>query len=160
MGRPTQHGTIKLNPDGTFTYQPELNFNGTDTFTYYANDGVENSEETLVTITVVPVNDAPVALNDAISTNEDVPVNIPVLSNDTDVDDLLVVSMITVVTQPTHGSLVINTTTGVVTYSPNLNFNGSDSFTYKIKDAGGAISNVAVVTITVNPVNDAPIATA
>ncbi len=160
IGKPTQHGTIALNQNGTFTYQPELNFYGTDTFTYYANDGVANSGETLVTITVVPVNDAPLAVDDAISTNENTPVNIPLLTNDSDVDDLLVVSMILVVAQPAHGTLVINTTAGTVVYTPNLNFNGIDSFTYKVQDAGGAVSNIAVVTITVIPVNDAPIAIA
>ena len=109
----------------------------------------------VVTITVVPVNDPPVAVNDAISTNEDAAVSIPVLANDTDVDNALTGSMITIVTQPTHGTLVINTATGLVQYIPNPNYFGSDSFTYKLNDSG-VFSNVATVSVTVNPVNDLP----
>lgn len=157
-GKPAQHGTVVLNPNGTFTYTPNPNFNGTDTFTYYANDGIENSGETLVTITVVPVNDAPVAGNDAITTNEDVPIDIPVLANDTDIEDALVVSMIVIVTPPAHGTLNINPGTGKVTYTPNPDYFGNDSFEYKVKDSGGALSNTATVSITVNPVNDPPTA--
>lgn len=153
---PPQHGTLVLNPNGTFTYTPVLNYNGTDTFTYHANDGKVNSTDQLVTITVNPVNDPAIAVNDAISTNEDVAVNIPVLSNDTDVDNVLTGSMIRIVTQPAHGTLVINTSTGIVTYTPNPNYYGSDSFTYKLNDSGSSFSNVATVSITVNPVSDAP----
>lgn len=160
LGKSTQHGTIILNPDGTFIYHPDQDFNGTDTFTYFASDGIESSGETLVTITVVPVNDPPIAIDDEISTDEDVPVNIPVLSNDIDVDDILDVSMIVIVDLPVQGTLAMNPNTGTVTYTPNLNFNGDDSFTYKIKDPHGAESGIATVKITVIPVNDAPIATA
>ena len=68
----------------------------------------------MVTITVVAVNDPAVAVNDVITTDEDVVVNIPVLSNDTDVDNVLTGSMITIVTQPAHGTLSVNTSTGIV----------------------------------------------
>lgn len=158
LGQTTQHGTLVFNPNGTFTYMPNLNYNGIDTFTYYANDGKDNSAETLVTITVIPVNDPPVAANDAIVTNEDTAIDIPVLSNDSDVDNVLTGSMIKIVTQPAHGVLVVNTSTGKVRYTPAANYYGGDSFTYKLKDTGGAFSNVATVSITVNPVNDAPVA--
>jgi len=158
LGKPTKHGTLVFNTNGTFTYMPDLNYNGMDTFTYYANDGKDNSAETLVTITVVPVNDPPIAVNDAIITNEDTPVKITVLSNDTDVDETLKGSMIIIVTQPVHGTVAVNKNNGKVTYTPSLNYYGNDSFTYKLKDSGGAFSNVATVTITVNPVNDMPIA--
>jgi gliding motility-associated-like protein len=154
----TQHGNLVLNPNGTFTYTPVLNYYGGDTFTYHANDGTSNSTNQLVTITVVAVNDPAVAVNDVIATDEDVVVNIPVLSNDTDVDNVLVGSMITIVSQPAHGTVVINTTTGTVQYTPNPGYFGPDSFTYKLNDSGSSFSNVATVSITVNPVNDAPIA--
>ena len=107
---------------------------------------------------MLPINDNPIAVNDAISTDEDTPINIPVLSNDTDVDDVLNASMIVVITSPAHGSYTINTTTGAVTFAPSLNFNGNDSFTYQVKDASGALSNTATVNIIVTPVNDAPVA--
>ena len=154
----TQHGTLVLKPDGTFTYAPVLNFYGNDTFTYIANDGTDNSNEALVTLTVVPVNDPPIAAPDAATTDEDVAVAIPVLANDTDVEDVLKGSMIVIVTKPAHGTAVVNTSNGNVTFTPSLNYYGSDSFTYKLKDSGGAFSNVVTVTITVNPVNDLPFA--
>ena len=68
------------------TYTPNLNFNGVDTFTYTITDGNGGTDTATVTVTVRPVNDAPVANDDAASTDEDVPVTIPVLPNDTDVD--------------------------------------------------------------------------
>jgi gliding motility-associated-like protein len=154
----TQHGTLVLNQDGTFTYTPVLNYNGNDTFTYVANDGTDNSNEALVTITVTPVNDPPIAAPDAATTDEDVAVAIPVLANDTDVDDVLKGSMIVIVKKPTHGTAVVNASTGKVNYTPTINYYGSDSFTYKLKDSGGAFSNVVTVSITVNPVNDLPFA--
>ena len=156
---PPAHGTIS-DLGGFFIYTPYPNFFGTDSFTYYANDGSQNSTPTLVHITVLPVNDAPIAANDAIITNEDTPVGIPILSNDTDVDDVLNATMIVLINSPTQGTLTINTTAGTVVYSPNLNYNGNDSFTYQVKDAAGALSNTATVAITINPVNDAPIANA
>lgn len=158
-GQPPAHGTV-YDLGGVFIYTPHPNYYGTDSFTYYANDGTENSNETLVTITILPVNDAPIALNDAIATDEDTPIGIPVLSNDIDVDDVLVPSMIVLLSSPAQGSLAINNTTGAVVYTPNLNFNGNDSFTYQVKDASGALSNIATVNITINPVNDAPVANA
>jgi large repetitive protein len=154
----TQHGTLVFKPDGKFTYMPDLNYNGIDTFTYVANDGTGNSNETVVTITVVPVNDPPIAAPDVAITDEDVAIAIAVLANDTDVDDVLKGSMIVIVKKPTHGTAVVNTSTGNVNYTPSLNYYGSDSFTYKLKDSGGAFSNVVTVSITVNPVNDLPFA--
>lgn len=156
-GRLPENGTI-YDLGGFFIYTPNPDFFGTDSFTYYANDGTENSNETTVYITVLPVNDAPIAFDDAISTDEDTPIDIPVLSNDIDVDDVLVGSMIVIVNAPTQGTVTINTATGAVEYVPNLNYNGNDSFTYQVKDASDALSNVATVSIVINPVNDAPIA--
>ena len=83
------NGTLTLNADGSFTYTPNANFNGTDSFTYKANDGTADSNTATVTITVDAVNDAPVAVNDSYSTTEDTPLTVAapgVLGNDTDVD--------------------------------------------------------------------------
>ena len=152
------NGNLVLNPDGSFTYTPNANFNGVDSFTYQANDGTANSNIATVNITVNAVNDAPVATNDAYNTNEDTALVIApvgVLGNDTDVDmDPLTAA---VVTGPTNGNLVLNAD-GSFTYTPNANFFGVDSFTYQAND-GTANSNTATVNITVNPVNDAPVAT-
>ena len=158
LTKTTNHGTLTFNPDGGFTYMPGLNYNGSDTFSYIANDGKDNSIEAVVTITVLPVNDPPVAAPDVATTNEDVAVAISVLANDTDVDDVLKGSMIIIVTNPTHGIAVVNTSTDKVTYTPSPDYFGNDSFTYKLKDPAGAFSNVVIVSITVYPVNDAPVA--
>ncbi|MBA4056346.1 MAG: hypothetical protein C0490_16645, partial [Marivirga sp.] len=160
MSSNPSNGTVTVQPGSqTFKYTPSKDFYGTDSFTYTVTDaGGATSAPAIVTIIVTPVNDPPVAANDAISTDEDVAVSIPVLSNDTDADDVLKGSMIVIVTQPAHGMLAVNTSTGNVTYTPAPNYYGSDSFTYKLKDSGGAFSNVATVAITVNPVNDAPVA--
>ena len=84
----TEH--LTLNANGTFTYTPAANYNGSDTFTYHANDGTGNSNIATVTITVYPVNDAPVAVNDTYTTNEDTPLTVvlpnSVLANDTDTE--------------------------------------------------------------------------
>ncbi len=159
VGQPPSNGTV-VDQGGFFIYTPNPNFYGTDSFTYHANDGTLNSSDVLVTITVLPINDAPIALNDGVTTDEDTPISISILSNDIDVDDILDASMIILVASPSQGSGTINPTTGQVTYSPDPDFNGSDSFTYKLNDASGALSNVATVNITVNAVNDAPIANA
>ena len=152
------NGNLVLNADGSFTYTPNANFNGADSFTYQANDGTDNSNIATVNITVNAVNDAPVATNDAYNTNEDTALVIApagVLGNDTDVDmDPLTAA---VVTGPTNGNLVLNAD-GSFTYTPNANFNGLDSFTYQAND-GTDNSNIATVNITVNAVNDAPVAT-
>src|SRR5204863_216537 len=152
---PPANGTVTLNADGSFTYAPNANFNGSDGFTYKANDGTTDSNTATVTIAVSAVNDAPVAVNDSYGTTEDTPLTIAapgVLGNDTDVDGNPLTAA--VVAQPAHGTLTVNAN-GSFTYTPALNFNGIDGFTYKAND-GTADSNVATVTITVAPVNDAP----
>ncbi|WP_131588685.1 cadherin-like domain-containing protein [Mycolicibacterium phlei] len=153
------NGTLTFNETtGEFTYTPGLNFNGTDSFTYTISDGSLTSEEATVTITVEPVNDPPVAVNDTIATNEDTQVTGNVLTNDTDPEGKATIVSAAVVTGPSNGTLTFNETTGEFTYTPNANFNGTDSFTYEITDNSGAVSNTATVTITVNPVNDPVVA--
>jgi CSLREA domain-containing protein len=151
------HGSLVLNSDGSFKYTPSANYNGSDSFTYKANDGQLDSNVATVKITINPVNDAPVAANDSDTTDEDtaLTVNAPgVLGNDTDVDgDPL---MAVLVAGPAHGTLALNSD-GSFKYTPSANYNGADSFTYKAND-GQLNSNVATVKITINPVNDAPVA--
>ena len=114
-----------------------------------STDDAGNSVTATVNITVNPVNDAPAAVNDTASTNEDTPVTtVDVLANDTDVDNTLMPASITAFTQGTNGTVVSNDN-GTFTYTPNANFNGTDSFTYTISD--GTSSNTATVNITVNP---------
>jgi VCBS repeat-containing protein len=151
------HGALTLNADGSFTYIPVANFNGGDSFTYKASDGIFESGVATVSLTVTPVNDAPVATNDSYAMDEDTGLIIAapgVLTNDTDVDGDALTAVL--VTGPGHGTLSLNTD-GSFTYAPETNFNGVDGFTYKAND-GGLDSNVATVTLTIRPVNDAPVA--
>jgi large repetitive protein len=151
------NGVLNLNANGSFTYTPSLNYTGVDTFTYRASDGALQSGVAVVTITVLPVNDPPVALNNSYTTPEDVPLNIPapgVLGNDSDVDGDPLTAV--VVSNPTNGLLLLNAN-GSFTYTPNANYNGPDSFTYVAND-GMANSGIATVFITVTPVNDRPVA--
>jgi len=148
------HGSVTLAGDGSFTYTPAPDFNGSDSFTYKASDGQLDSNVATVTITVNPVNDAPVAGDDAAVTDEDAVATGNVLGNDSDVDGDPLAAVL--VDGPAHGSVTL-AGDGSFTYTPAPDFNGSDSFTYKASD-GQADSNVATVTITVNPVNDTPVA--
>ncbi|NLS95344.1 MAG: tandem-95 repeat protein, partial [Planctomycetaceae bacterium] len=150
------HGTVSMNANGTFTYTPAANYHGTDSFTYKVNDGTADSADATVTITVAPVNDAPVAAADAYSVDEDNVLTVDaasgVLDNDSDVDSTTVTAAI--VTLPAHGTLSL-ANDGSFTYTPAADYHGTDTFTYKAND-GTAESAEATVTITVNSVNDVP----
>ena len=152
------HGTLVLAADGSFTYQPDADFFGIDGFTYKANDGTADSLPASVTITVTAANDAPVAVADEYSTDEDVTLTVlaaqGVLDNDSDADgNPLVMQRIM---DPTHGTLNWDSN-GAFTYTPDADYFGTDSFTYYAHDGNGP-SNTVTVTITVDPVNDAPVA--
>jgi len=155
---PSAEGSVALAPDGSYTFTPALNFNGTTRFTYQALDpaGIRSGVAEVV-ITVTPVNDAPVANDDELSTNEDEAVEIPfafVIENDQDVDSPLESIVPSVVQDVTNGTLEPNEQ-GELVYTPAPNFNGTDSFTYRLSD-GELDSEEATITITVTPVNDAP----
>src|SRR5205814_2057290 len=156
VSQPT-HGAVTLNTNGSFTYTPALNYNGSDSFTYKANDGTADSNVATVTINVAAVNDAPVAVNDSYNATEDTPLTTAppcFVGNDTDEDGNTLTAA--VVAQPAHGTVTVNAD-GSFTYTPVLNYNGSDSFTYKAND-GTVDSNTATVTVAVAAVNDAPVA--
>jgi VCBS repeat-containing protein len=151
-----QHGTLMLNPDGSFTYTPEPNFSGVDGFSYQAGDGVTVSDVTSVTINVTPTNDPPVAVNDEYTIEEDTQliVDIPgVLLNDLDPEDGPLTAQL--VTPPQHGTVTLDENGGLI-YTPEPDFHGVDGFSYTVSD-GELTSDVASVTITVTPVNDAPV---
>lgn len=137
---------------GSFVYTPNTNVNGIDTFTYVVNDSVNTSGTATVTITVSPVNDAPVALADNAVTNEDTPVVISVLTNDSDVDGNTL--SVSTVRGASHGTTTI--TGNTVRYVPAGNYYGNDTFTYDISD--GLLIASASVNIVVASVNDAPVA--
>src|SRR5439155_822239 len=136
------HGALTLNANGSFTYTPAADFNGEDSFTYKANDGLLDSNVATVALTIHPVNDAPLAVNDTFASNEDTAPTIttPALHDALPILDGNSLTAV-VVTGPSHGTLTLNAN-GSVTYTPAANFNGSDSFTYKAND-GLLDSNVA-----------------
>jgi VCBS repeat-containing protein len=152
------HGTVTVNANGSLIYVPATNYNGFDSFTYKTNDGTSDSNIATVSISVAPVNDPPVAVNNSLSVNEDTILSVAapgVLADDADVDGNTLTAIL--VSSPIHGSLTLNTN-GSLTYTPAANYNGTDSFTYKARD-GAVDSNVATVSITILPANDAPVAT-
>ncbi|MEX1204088.1 MAG: tandem-95 repeat protein, partial [Dongiaceae bacterium] len=144
--------------NGGFVYTPNANFNGADAFTYSVADGKGGTATAQVALTVNPVNDAPVAAGDSYAVNEDGTLNVTaalgVLANDTDIDgDPLTAAL---VGGPANGAVTLGANGGFV-YTPNANFNGADGFTYSVSDGTGG-SATAQVALTVNPVNDAPVA--
>ncbi|MAT41911.1 MAG: hypothetical protein CL609_06190 [Anaerolineaceae bacterium] len=147
-----QHGTLSgTAPD--LTYTPVSNYNGSDSFTFRTHDGGLDSELATITIIVNAVNDKPIADNQSLSTNEDIPLEITLTGSDIE-NDLL--SFI-VQNNPEHG--ILTGTAPNLTYTPTLNYYGEDSFTFIVND-GDLNSEVATITITVNAINDAPVAAA
>ncbi|HCG9126235.1 TPA: tandem-95 repeat protein, partial [Vibrio parahaemolyticus] len=144
------NGTVSINPDGSVTYTPNDNYHGTDSFTYIVTSGGV-SESTTVNVDVTPVNDAPVAKDDIATTQEDTAVTIDVLSNDTDVDgDKLSIQSASV--PEAQGKVEI--VDGKLVFTPAENFHGDAEITYTVTD--GQLTDEAKVSVTVNPVNDAP----
>jgi len=146
--------TVTLSGDHVATVSaPDENWNGDEVITFTATDPGGLSDSDPATFTVNNVNDAPVAVNDTAVTDEDIAVSVPVLSNDSDIDnDLLIIQT---VTDPAHGTVVIQNDTLAV-FTPELNWNGSDSFSYTTSDGNGGTAT-ANVFLTVNAVDDAPV---
>jgi VCBS repeat-containing protein len=149
------HGSTMLKTDGSFTYTPDRDYAGTDTFTYTASDGAGVSGTATVTITVDAVNDPPVARDDAYATDEDTALSVAapgLLTNDTDVDgDRLSAAL---AGGPAHGVLNL-TSDGSLRYTPAPDYSGPDSFSYRATD-GSASSSPATVRISVAAVDDPP----
>ena len=155
----TNHGTTV--PTGLcFTYTPTPNFNGEERVRIIVCDnGVPSKCDTIIAvITVKPVNDNPVAQNDAATTNENTPITFNILSNDSDIDNALNPS--SVILSPTNvpgqGTFVSNGN-GTVTFTPFTNFSGSVVINYTVKDISGGTSNSASITANILP-NGNPVA--
>ena len=154
VANPTK-GTVSLS-NNIATYTPTLNENGTDTFTYK----LSNSNTATATITINPVNDPPVAVADAYSVLEDSGLNsLNLVLNDTDIDTATSTLTLTSVTTSGSGTVAINADNKSVDYTPANNFNGTETITYTVSD-GSLSDNTGVLTITVTPVNDPPVAVA
>ena len=147
------NGSLTLNPDGSFTYLPNANFNGSDSFTYAAYDGFDATNAT-VSISVTLVNDAPVALADAYSVKLNTPLSVSapgVLGNDSDIEGDALQAIL--VSGPSNGSLALNPD-GSFVYTPNTDFFGSDTFTYKANDGRLDSSTATVMLYVTTPSPD------
>ena len=157
-------GTPNDPTDDTVDYTPDPDYNGTDNFDYEICDADGDCDPATVTVTINSVDDQPVANDDSATTNEDTPVNIPVLVNDDFGGDGPSTGTITVLTQPANGTATVNDggtpndpTDDTVDYTPDSDYNGTDNFDYEICDADGDC-DPATVTVTVNSVDDQPVA--
>ena len=143
----TSNGTLTFNADGSFDYTPDAGFEGDDTFTYHATDGMDDSNTVTVTISVL--NTAPMAVSDSYSTTEGITLTVVapgVLMNDSDDDGDGLTAVLDTTTN--NGTLTLNAD-GSFVYAPDVGFSGTDSFTYHADDGTDA-SNVVTVTITVS----------
>lgn len=149
------HGTLANNGDGTLTYTPEAGYVGTDTFTYTVCDPNGACDSATVTLDVGGTNANPVAVDDSGTTSEDTAVLIDIATNDTDADagDTLTVTSISA---PANGTVTDNGD-GTVTYLPNPQFSGNDTFTYTTCDGAGGCDTATVI-VDVTPVDDPPVA--
>jgi hypothetical protein len=148
---PPDHGTAQVVAN-RFVYTPDADYNGADRFTFLATDSQGNAYAGVATLTVAPVNDAPTAASAVLATDEDTPVTAAPTVTDPDAGDTFTA---TVVTQPGNGTA---SASGMdLTYTPDADYSGADSFTFSVTDAGGAVKT-GTATVTVMPVNDPPTA--
>ncbi|PSQ49529.1 hypothetical protein BRD19_03625 [Halobacteriales archaeon SW_7_65_23] len=145
------NGTLTLHDNGSFEYVPDSDFNGEDSFTYKADDGAGGTDTATVTITVNAINDAPTANDLSVTTDEDTAVSGTFDASDPDDSSL----SYSIASAPSNGTVSVSG--DGFTYTPDSDYAGSDSFTYEVSDDDGA-TDMATVTITVNAINDAPIA--
>ena len=153
-GEPS-NGSVLMNTDGTYTYTPDANFNGSDSFTYTITDADGDTSTATVSITVDAVADL-IAEDDILEVDEDSgTTSASVAGNDSTTSGGTLSFALD--TDVTNGTLVFNAD-GSYDYTPDANYNGSDSFTYIVTDPASGESSTQTVGITVNPVNDPPVA--
>ncbi|MFG0729740.1 retention module-containing protein, partial [Photobacterium damselae] len=150
-GSDPTNGQVTVNPDGSWEYVPNPDFNGEDSFTVVVDDGNGGTDTITVTVNVTPVNDAPVAENVSAETPEDTAVTGQLTATDVDGDNLTFKPG----SDPTNGQVTVNPD-GSWEYVPNTDFNGEDSFTVVVDDGNGGTDTITV-TVNVTPVNDAPV---
>lgn len=167
------HGAAEIDDNGTpgdrtddrIVYTPVANWSGTDTFTYQVSDEYGATASATVTVTVNPVNDAPTADADSVSTDEDTYVDVDLLELVSDVETPPE-AITFAVSGATHGTVALLSDGHTARFTPSANFNGSGAgFTFTVTDTGDGTSapitsSPTAVTVSVNPVNDAPAAVA
>ena len=150
--QPNAGNIINFDPStGTLTYQPNQNFNGNDSFTFKAVDQSQ-LESNLATVHIIvnPVNDPPLANNQQLETNQNTPLDI-ILKGSDPIDNSDIISKFRIISSPTNGQISnFDSVKGTLTYIPNNNFIGQDSFTFKVADSLGLeSSNTGQVSINV-----------
>lgn len=154
----TSHGQLNLAENGTFTYIPNSNYHGIDSFSYEIENTLGEKAQAFVSLTIKPVDDIPTANNDNYQTNEDTALTVSsingLLANDVDIDSGSLAINLSPIVLPQQGVVSLNAE-GSFTYTPNNNFNGVDTFTYQVTNNQGA-TNTAQANITITAVDDAP----
>ncbi|WP_184037254.1 Ig-like domain-containing protein, partial [Chitinivorax tropicus] len=145
--RPSQ-GTVSIDSNGNYTYTPAADYFGKDRFTVVVDDGKGGKTTLTIDVNVLPINDAPIAQNQSVTTPEDQPISGKVFSSDGDGDTLTV----SLQTAASHGTVTVNAD-GTYTYVPNQDFNGNDRFTVTVSDGQGGVTT-ATIDVTVTPVED------
>ncbi|QDY69418.1 VCBS domain-containing protein [Qingshengfaniella alkalisoli] len=146
-----EHGTVTVNPDGSYSYVPDEDYTGEDSFEVTVSDGNGGTDTVTVPVTVTPVNDPPVGEAELVTTPEDTPVDGVVTGSDVDGDDLTY----TLNGDPEHGTVTVNPD-GSYSYVPDEDYTGEDSFEVTVSDGNGGTDTVTVP-VTVTPVNDPPV---
>lgn len=148
----TSHGSLAFSTNGSFMYMPATNYCGSDDFSYHADDSALPSNTATVAITVACANDAPLASAGVLTTTEDTRVSGTLSASDIEGDPLTY----SIVAAPAKGMIsTLISSTGIFTYTPSADANGSDSFSFKAND-GSVDSNIATVTVAITPANDPP----
>ena len=152
IGRTT--GQIRVTDGATFDYEDGQR---SYALTVTADDGFGGTDSVTLTVNIEDVNEAPLAAGDAPSVAEDGSIEIDVLANDSDPEDGTLSLASTLPRSPRWGTAIVDTSTNRISYTPRANYHGSDSFSYRVQDDGSPrLSSTATVSITVDPVNDAP----
>ncbi|MFD0712992.1 Ig-like domain-containing protein [Paenibacillus sp. GCM10027626] len=155
-GSDPEHGSVTVNPDGTWTYEPDPDFVGTDSFTVTVSDGKGGTATSTVTLTVTdpgPGNQSPTVPNYTETTPKNTPVSGGVVGTDPDGDTLTYAKG----SDPQHGSVTVNPD-GTWTYEPDPDYVGTDSFTVTVSDGkGGTATSTVTLTVTdPGPGNQSP----
>jgi VCBS repeat-containing protein len=165
--QPSPGGTVTLDDNNTpndktddrLIFKPALNFNGDATFTYQMNDTQHSKPNStgMVTVHVAPVNDPPSGVPHQYSMDEDGTLNVAapgLLLGASDVDGDSPLTALRAL-NAAHGNAIVNAN-GSFTYKPSTDYNGNDTFRFRVQDPSGAFSTVRVVTIHIAPKPDAP----
>ncbi|HIJ49168.1 MAG TPA: tandem-95 repeat protein, partial [Gammaproteobacteria bacterium] len=152
---PPQHGAVTLEGGNgpAYSYSPDDNYHGTDSFSYRGHDGAADSNTATISLTINSINDVPLAFDSSNTADEDSDASGTLQGSDIDGDSL----SYSIVTPPQHGVVILEGGSGATyNYSPAANYHGTDSFSYKTND-GNADSSTATISLTINSINDAPV---